>query len=61
MRRRHYRIVIDDPAEWPSRWPRGLKEVKQFRRERNDAFHFHWMLRRSMKLPAPVRGRPTRT
>lgn len=23
----------------------GLKEVKQFRRERNDAFHFNWMLK----------------
>ncbi|MNN50501.1 LOG family protein YgdH [compost metagenome] len=22
----------------------GLKEVKQFRRERNDAFHFNWLL-----------------
>lgn len=23
----------------------GLKEVKQFRRERNDAFHFNWLLK----------------
>ncbi len=42
---RHYRIVIDDPAEVAKQMAQGLKEVKQFRRERNDAFHFNWMLK----------------
>ncbi|MDI9776496.1 MULTISPECIES: nucleotide 5'-monophosphate nucleosidase PpnN [Pseudomonas] len=42
---RHYQIIIDDPAEVARHMVEGLKEVKQFRRERNDAFHFNWLLR----------------
>jgi hypothetical protein len=43
--RRYYRIVIDDPAEVARQMVEGLRAVKQFRRERNDAFHFNWLLR----------------
>lgn len=42
---RHYRIVIDDPAEVARQMALGLQEVRQFRRERNDAFHFNWLLK----------------
>ncbi|MGO0629265.1 nucleotide 5'-monophosphate nucleosidase PpnN [Pseudomonas sp. SAR267] len=42
---RHYQIIIDDPAEVARHMVEGLKQVKQFRRERNDAFHFNWLLR----------------
>ncbi|WAC00268.1 nucleotide 5'-monophosphate nucleosidase PpnN [Pseudomonas putida] len=42
---RHYQIIIDDPAEVARQMVEGLKEVKQFRRERNDAFHFNWLLK----------------
>ncbi|MBC3411024.1 MULTISPECIES: nucleotide 5'-monophosphate nucleosidase PpnN [Pseudomonas] len=42
---RHYQIIIDDPAEVARHMVEGLKEVKQFRRERNDAFHFNWLLK----------------
>lgn len=42
---RHYQIVIDDPAEVARQMVEGLKAVKQFRRERNDAFHFNWLLK----------------
>lgn len=40
-----YRIIVDDPAEVARQMAQGLKDVKQFRRERNDAFHFNWLLR----------------
>jgi predicted Rossmann-fold nucleotide-binding protein len=40
-----YTIVVDDPAEVARQMAQGLREVKQFRRERNDAFHFNWLLR----------------
>ncbi|MNH14167.1 LOG family protein YgdH [compost metagenome] len=40
-----YEIIIDDPAEVARHMVEGLKEVKQFRRERNDAFHFNWLLK----------------
>jgi len=42
---RHYQIVIDDPAEVARQMAQGLKEVKRVRRERNDAFHFNWLLK----------------
>ena len=42
---RHYQIIIDDPAEVARQMVEGLKQVKQFRRERNDAFHFNWLLK----------------
>lgn len=31
----------------------GLKTVKQFRRERNDAFHFNWLLKIDESLQRP--------
>ncbi|RGP54117.1 nucleotide 5'-monophosphate nucleosidase PpnN [Pseudomonas abyssi] len=40
----HYRIIIDDPTEVARCMAAGLKEVERFRRERNDAFHFNWLL-----------------
>ncbi|WP_439860095.1 nucleotide 5'-monophosphate nucleosidase PpnN [Pseudomonas sp. MBLB4136] len=40
-----YRIIVDDPAEVAREMARGIKEVTQFRRERNDAFHFNWLLK----------------
>ncbi|WP_409316778.1 nucleotide 5'-monophosphate nucleosidase PpnN [Pseudomonas sp. KCJK9016] len=43
--KKHYEIIIDDPAEVARRMNAGLKAVKQFRRERNDAFHFNWLLK----------------
>lgn len=40
-----YRIIIDDPAAVAREMSEGLKEVKRFRRERNDAYHFNWLLK----------------
>ena len=40
-----YQIIIDNPAEVARHMTAGLKAVKQFRRERNDAFHFNWLLK----------------
>ncbi|HCW94765.1 MAG TPA: LOG family protein, partial [Pseudomonas sp.] len=40
-----YRIVIDDPAEVARQMVDGLTAVRRFRRERNDAFHFNWLLK----------------
>lgn len=40
-----YQIIIDNPTEVARQMSEGLKAVKQFRRERNDAFHFNWLLK----------------
>ncbi|CDF85543.1 LOG family protein ygdH [Pseudomonas knackmussii B13] len=50
---RRYRILIDDPAEVAREMAKGLKEVKQFRRERNDAFHFNWLLKIDERFQRP--------
>ncbi|WP_277373587.1 nucleotide 5'-monophosphate nucleosidase PpnN [Pseudomonas sp. AA-38] len=40
-----YRIILDNPAEVARAMHAGIKEVERFRRERNDAFHFNWLLK----------------
>src|SRR5690554_1978437 len=40
-----YEIIIEDPARVARHMKKGLIEVERFRRERNDAFHFNWLLR----------------
>ncbi|MFC3609178.1 nucleotide 5'-monophosphate nucleosidase PpnN [Stutzerimonas tarimensis] len=41
----HYSIIINDPVAVARQMVEGLQEVKRFRRERNDAFHFNWLLK----------------
>ncbi|MBD1553977.1 nucleotide 5'-monophosphate nucleosidase PpnN [Pseudomonas typographi] len=43
--RGYYRIIIADPDEVARQMAEGLLAVKRFRRERNDAFHFNWLLK----------------
>ncbi|ARU89463.1 nucleotide 5'-monophosphate nucleosidase PpnN [Pseudomonas sp. M30-35] len=50
---RHYQIIIDNPAQVAREMTVGLKAVKQFRRERNDAFHFNWLLKIDEGLQRP--------
>ena len=40
-----YQIIINNPAEVARQMVKGLKAVKDFRCERNDAFHFNWLLK----------------
>ena len=40
-----YRIIIDNPEQVAREMAEGIKAVKQFRREHNDAFHFNWLLK----------------
>ncbi len=39
-----YQLIIDDPIQVAREMTEGLKRVQHFRRERNDAFHFNWLL-----------------
>jgi predicted Rossmann-fold nucleotide-binding protein len=43
--RRLYRIVIDDPAEVAREMHNGVREVADFRRQRDDAYYFNWLLK----------------
>lgn len=40
-----YEVIIDDPIQVARKMKEGLAAVEQFRRERNDAFHFNWLLK----------------
>ncbi|MVW74438.1 nucleotide 5'-monophosphate nucleosidase PpnN [Pseudomonas xionganensis] len=40
-----YQIILHDPAQVAREMAQGIKAVTQFRRERNDAFHFNWLLK----------------
>ena len=40
-----YHIIINDPEQVAREMAAGIKAVKQFRREHNDAFHFNWLLK----------------
>jgi pyrimidine/purine-5'-nucleotide nucleosidase len=42
---KRYVLIVNDPAEVARQMAAGIKAVKQFRRERNDAFHFNWLLK----------------
>ena len=48
-----YQIIVDNPAEVARHMAQGLKEVKQFRRERNDAFHCNWLLKIDVGFQRP--------
>ena len=40
----HLSIVIDDPAEVGRHMVRGIEAVREFRRQRKDAYNFNWLL-----------------
>nr|WP_298147790.1 nucleotide 5'-monophosphate nucleosidase PpnN [uncultured Pseudomonas sp.] len=40
-----YKIIIDDPSQVAREMAEGIKEVTQYRRDNNDAFHFNWLLK----------------
>ncbi len=50
--RRHYRIIIDDPAE-VARQMKAMPLVKESRRETDDAYSFNWSIRISPDLQMP--------
>lgn len=39
-----YKIVIDDPVRVAHEMQYGLKQVREFRKERDDAYYFNWLL-----------------
>lgn len=48
-----YRMILNDPAEVAREMAAGVKAVRQFRRERNDAFHFNWLLKIDASFQRP--------
>lgn len=51
--RRLYRIIVDDPAQVAREMHAGIERVRQFRRERDDAYYFNWLLRIDREFQRP--------
>ncbi len=51
--RRHYRIIINDPAQVAREVEAGIKRVRAFRKERGDAYYFNWLLKIDHELQQP--------
>ena len=48
-----YQIIIDDPTLVAKTIHQGLKKVRSYRTQMNDAFHFNWRLRIDEELQSP--------
>ncbi len=48
-----YKVIIDDPQQVAREMKRGIKQVRDFRRQCNDAYYFNWLLRidRAFQMP----------
>ena len=42
--KKRYTIIVDDPEAVASTMSAGLQKVKEFRKQRNDAYYFNWSL-----------------
>ncbi|MAL97451.1 nucleotide 5'-monophosphate nucleosidase PpnN [Hydrocarboniclastica marina] len=40
-----YRIIIDDPAEVARQMSQGMEQVRDYRRQKQDAYYFNWLLK----------------
>jgi pyrimidine/purine-5'-nucleotide nucleosidase len=50
---RRYKIIIDDPVKVAQEMQAGMKQVREFRKERADAYYFNWALRIDHEFQKP--------
>ena len=50
---RRYRIIINDPVEVALQVKNGIREVRRFRKETNDAYYFNWRLHIDAEFQTP--------
>ncbi|MDR3418268.1 MAG: nucleotide 5'-monophosphate nucleosidase PpnN [Nevskia sp.] len=48
-----YRIVVGDPEQVAREAVEGIRQVRQFRKERDDAYYFNWLLRIAPEFQQP--------
>lgn len=48
-----YRVVVDDPVQVARHMHEGMAQVREFRKETNDAFYFNWLLRVDHEFQQP--------
>jgi hypothetical protein len=50
---KRYKIIIDDPVSVAREMYAGIKDVRQFRKERSDAYYFNWVLKIDHEFQMP--------
>ncbi|TWC37808.1 hypothetical protein FBY03_107142 [Pseudomonas sp. SJZ079] len=48
-----YQIILDDPHQVAREMAQGIKDVTQYRRAHDDAYHFNWLLKIDESLQRP--------
>ncbi|CAM3600068.1 LOG family protein YgdH [Vibrio aerogenes CECT 7868] len=51
--RKHYQIIIDDPAQAARVMSQKMPEVRQYRKEQGDAYSFNWSLKITPEFQLP--------
>ena len=52
---RRYKIIIDDPDAVAREMQQGIRQVREFRKSRSDAYYFNWGLRIDPEFQKPFR------
>ncbi|OHC71358.1 MAG: LOG family protein [Rhodocyclales bacterium GWA2_65_20] len=50
---RRYKIIIDDPARVAQEMQAAIKHVREFRKEKTDAYYFNWLLKIDHEFQRP--------
>ena len=50
---RRYKIIIDDPERVSQEMQAGIKEVREYRKSKSDAYYFNWLLRIDHEFQKP--------
>ena len=50
---KRYRIIVDDPVQVAREMHEGIQQVRDFRKETNDAFYFNWLLKIDAEFQRP--------
>jgi pyrimidine/purine-5'-nucleotide nucleosidase len=52
---KRYKIIIDDPEMVAREMQNGIRQVREFRKSRSDAYYFNWLLRIDAEFQRPFK------
>ncbi|MBZ2207556.1 nucleotide 5'-monophosphate nucleosidase PpnN [Massilia soli] len=52
---KRYKIIVDDPELVAREMQTGIKEVREYRKSRSDAYYFNWLLRIDSEFQRPFK------
>ena len=48
-----YRVIVDDPGQVANAMAEGMREVREFRKQTDDAYYFNWLLKIARDFQQP--------